>query len=349
MERSFHGKKYCILGLGHPLLDIQANVSDKLLKKYGVQANGATLSGPDQKGLYEDLLANYDLTYVAGGSAQNTMRMLQWLLQDSGRICCSYLGCVGDDKSGEILLQNMEAAGVQTVYEVSDTLPTGVCLVLVSGPNRSLVTSLGAAAVFSSDFLREKPAWDMVEEASMYYFLGYFLVSSMDSVMAIAEHAVARRKVVCFNLGAPYVSRMFTERVDKILPYTDLVIGTGDEALAFAEAHQLKDRSLGAVAKFFAGYGWVGRPRHRLVIITQGPDPILLVSSEDMLTRTIPVDPIPPENTVDTNGAGDAFAAGFISEFIACGSIDDAIEAGKKAAAYIIGKSGFSLGPRTEY
>nr|VZI37634.1 unnamed protein product [Spirometra erinaceieuropaei] len=171
MERSFHGKKYCILGLGHPLLDIQANVSGKLLKKYGVQANGATLSGPDQKGLYEDLLANYDLTYVAGGSAQNTMRMLQWLLQDSGRICCSYLGCVGDDKSGEILLQNMEAAGVQTVYEVSDTLPTGVCLVLVSGSNRSLVTSLGAAAVFSSDFLREKPAWDMVEQASMYYFL----------------------------------------------------------------------------------------------------------------------------------------------------------------------------------
>nr|VZI37636.1 unnamed protein product [Spirometra erinaceieuropaei] len=178
---------------------------------------------------------------------------------------------------------------------------------------------------------------------------GYSLVTSADSVMAIAEHAVARHKVMCLNLGAPYVCRLFTDRVDKLLPYMDLVIGAGDEALAFAEAHQLKDRSLGAVAKFFAAYGWVGRPRHRLVIITQGPDPILLVSSEDMLIRTIPVDPIPPENTIDTNGAGDAFAAGFLSEFIACGSIDDAVEAGKKAAAYIIGKSGFSLGPRTEY
>ncbi|VDN11427.1 unnamed protein product [Dibothriocephalus latus] len=349
MESSYHGKKYCILGLGHPLLDIQADVNEKFLKKYGVQANGATLSGPGQKGLYEDLLANFDLTYVAGGSAQNTMRMIQWLLQDPKRISCSYLGCVGNDKSGEILLQNMEATGVQTVYEVSDTLPTGVCLVLVSGANRSLVTSLGAAAVFSSEFLREKPAWDMVEEASMYYFMGYFLVSSMDSVMAVMEHAVARRKAVCFNLGAPYVCQCFTERVDKILPYTDFVIGTGDEALAFAEAHHMKHPSLAAVAKFFAGYGWVGRPRHRLVIITQGPDPIFLVSSEDMLVRTIPVDPIPPENTVDTNGAGDAFAAGFISKFITCGSVDEAIEAGKKAAAYILGKSGFSLGPRTEY
>ncbi|VDM00141.1 unnamed protein product [Schistocephalus solidus] len=349
MEMSFHGKKYCILGLGHPLLDIQAKVSEKLLKKYVVKANGATLSGPGQIGLYEDLLANFNLTYVAGGSAQNTMRMIQWLLQDSKTISCSYLGCVGNDKSGEILLQNMEETGVQAVYEVSNALPTGVCLVLVSGSNRSLVTSLGAAAVFSLDFLREKPAWGMVKEASMYYFLGYFLVSSMDSVMAIVEHAVARRKVVCFNLGAPYVCRLFTERVDRILPYTDLVIGTGDEALAFAEAHQMKDRSLTAVAKFIAGYGWVGRPRHRLVIITQGPDPILLVSSENMLVHTIPVDPIPPENTVDTNGAGDAFAAGFISEFITSGSVEDATLAGKKAAAYILGKSGFSLGPRTEY
>ncbi|VDK41337.1 unnamed protein product, partial [Dibothriocephalus latus] len=123
MDRSFPGKKYCILGLGHPLQDIQANVNEKLLKRYGLRANGAKLSGPGQKGLHEDLLANFDLTYVAGGSAQNTMRMIQWLLQDPKMISCSYLGCVGNDKSGELLLQIMEATGVQTVYEVSDTLP----------------------------------------------------------------------------------------------------------------------------------------------------------------------------------------------------------------------------------
>ncbi|VDN38016.1 unnamed protein product, partial [Dibothriocephalus latus] len=82
-------------------------------------------------------------------------------------------------------------------------------------------------------------------------------------MMTIAEHAVTRRKFVCLNLGACFICRLFSERIARLLPYVDLLLGTGDEALAFAKAHDKKDCSLAAVAKFFAGYGWVGRPRHR--------------------------------------------------------------------------------------
>ncbi len=161
-----------ILALGHPLLDVQATVNEAFLRKYSVKANGATLIGPQQNGLHEDLLKNFDLSFVPGGSAQNTIRMIQWILSPSSNSStCAYLGCVGNDKSGEILLREMEDSGVQTVYEVSQTHSTGICFVLLTGSHRSLITSLGAAAVFSAEFLKSKVAWDMVKAASVYYIM----------------------------------------------------------------------------------------------------------------------------------------------------------------------------------
>lgn len=161
-----------LMALGHPLLDIQANVCERFLRKYGVEANGATLKGPKQEGLYEELLReNYKLTCVPGGAAQNTVKMIQWIHQDSGKIQCTYLGCIGADTTGEILIKSMRETGVQSLYEVTDKLGTGVCFVLINGPHRSLVTSLGAAAALSTNFLRQQRAWEMVKAAQIYYII----------------------------------------------------------------------------------------------------------------------------------------------------------------------------------
>ncbi|VDM01668.1 unnamed protein product [Schistocephalus solidus] len=125
-----------------------------MLKKYVVKANGATLSGPGQIGLHD-----FDLTYVAGTSAQNTLRMIQWLLQDSKTISCSYLGCVGgNDKSCEILLQNIEETGVQTVYEVSDRGDLDVLLSRSAGGGFKFTTIISAYAppMKSSDAEKDK-------------------------------------------------------------------------------------------------------------------------------------------------------------------------------------------------
>lgn len=167
--------------------------------------------------------------------------------------------------------------------------------------------------------------------------------------MIVCEHAASLSKAVCFSLGAPFVSALFTDSVDKIIPYTDFVFGTGDEALAYAEARGLKDRSVEAVAKHFASVPWKGKQRNRLIVFTQGSGNIIVVSSEDMHVRTFEVTPLPIDEIVDTNGAGDGFAAGFLANYLVSGCVVDAIEAGKKAACYIIKQSGFSLGPREEY
>ena len=66
-----------LLGIGNPLLDISATVDEAFLAKYGMKANDAILADENHKNIYKDLTEHYDVEYIAGGSAQNTMRVAQ--------------------------------------------------------------------------------------------------------------------------------------------------------------------------------------------------------------------------------------------------------------------------------
>lgn len=66
-----------LLGLGNPLLDISATVDASFLEKYNLKANNAILADEKHKDLYEDLIKNNKVDYIAGGSTQNTLRVAQ--------------------------------------------------------------------------------------------------------------------------------------------------------------------------------------------------------------------------------------------------------------------------------
>lgn len=78
--------------------------------------------------------------------------------------------------------------------------------------------------------------------------------------------------------------------------------------------------------------------RSRIVILTQGIHPVIVVKDGEI--TAYPVTPIPPEKLVDTNGAGDAFAGGFLSQFIQGKDLRTCIKCGIWAAAEIIQRSG---------
>ncbi|VDL61287.1 unnamed protein product [Hymenolepis diminuta] len=340
-----------IVALGHPLLDIHADVSDNFLKKFKVEPNNAILIGPEQQDLQEELLnGDHDLTFVAGGAAMNTVRMLQWLVNDPRKLQCYYLGSVGRDAGAKCLRELMEESGVITHFQVQEDSPTGICMALVNGCNRSLVTSLGAAADFTPEFLMEKKSWKMVESAKICYLNGYFVGISMNSVEILLKHIKSTNKVLCFNLASPFVSRLHFKKIDAVIPYADFVFGTRDEAQAFAEAKNLDDNTAVGTAKYFASLPRVlGSIRTRWIVFTNGPGSIMTISSKDLKIRNFTVDPLPSDEFVDTNGAGDGFAAGFLASYLVEKDLDKAIQSGKKAAAYIIRRSGFSLDDRYDF
>ena len=83
---------------------------------------------------YKELVDNYEIEYIAGGATQNSMRVLQWMVQMPK--VSSYFGCIGKDNYGDKLKEIAESAGVNVMYQVDESTPTGTCAALLSGKSR---------------------------------------------------------------------------------------------------------------------------------------------------------------------------------------------------------------------
>lgn len=104
-----------ILGMCNPLLDISAEVPMELLEKYDVKLNNAILAEEKHLPLYQELVDNYPVQYIAGGATQNSIRVAQWMLKVPG--ATSYFGAVGADQYGQTL--GMFAFSLLVFYDFS--------------------------------------------------------------------------------------------------------------------------------------------------------------------------------------------------------------------------------------
>ena len=103
-----------IYGMGNPLLDISADVPTEYLEKYGLKPNDAILADPKHLPIYQELVDQYEVEYIAGGATQNTIRVAQWMLQR--QFATSYIGCVGKDEFGIQLEKQATKNGVKYVF-----------------------------------------------------------------------------------------------------------------------------------------------------------------------------------------------------------------------------------------
>jgi len=126
----------------------------------------------------------------------------------------------------------------------------------------------------------------------------------------------------------------------KVVPYCDIIIGNDDEARAWASTKNLPaDTDVKAIAKALALEPKSNPSHPRYVIFTQGSKETILVSSaEPDSPKVYPVNKV--DNIVDTNGAGDAFAGGFLGAFVAGKSIDESVEAGHKLGSMCVQQIG---------
>ena len=116
----------------NPLLDISAKVSKGFLQKFKLNVNDQVLSQPHHKDLLNEMVRDYNVDYIAGGSGQNTCRAIQRLLP---KFTAIYVGSIGSDEYGRILKRKSEECGIRAEYQVSKK-PTGTCAVLITDKNR---------------------------------------------------------------------------------------------------------------------------------------------------------------------------------------------------------------------
>jgi adenosine kinase len=324
-----------IMGMGNPLLDISANVDQAFLDKYDVKLDSAILAEEKHQPLFKELIDNYNPKYIAGGATQNSIRVAQFMRMPPGST--AYMGCVGNDDYSRKLEECAASDGVLVHYMKDDTTPTGTCAALIKDGERALVTNLNAANNFNASHLETDKAKEIIASAQCYYIAGFFLTVSVESLVKVAEHALEHKKTFCLNLSAPFIVDFFGDQLGTAMPYADFLFGNESEAAAYGKKHSMGE-DLKEVALAVAALPKKDDSRPRTVVFTQGSESTIVACNGTV--TVYPVDPLPKDLLVDTNGAGDAFVGGFLSQLVKGKDLEACVKAGHWAAKYIIQTSG---------
>ncbi|BGP54720.1 hypothetical protein JCM8202_003225 [Rhodotorula sphaerocarpa] len=335
-----------VLAMGNPLLDMSVSEAPELLEKYGLKKNDAVLAEGKQKEIYADLQENYKVLYVAGGAAQNAARAAQYVLPTGST---AYLGAVGSDSLADQLRAANDREGLQSAYQVVTDKPTGACAVIITDHDRSLCTELGAAESFSPAHLDKPEIKDLITRAKSYYLGGFFLTHGLESALKLAKQASENNKPFAMNLSAPFIPQFFKAQVDELMPFVDVLIGNESEAEAYAASHEWDTKDMATIASKLAELPKQNAATPRLVIITQGPSSTVVACASPSALglsespKTYAVEKLASAQIVDTNGAGDAFAGGFLGARQLGKSIDEAIQVGHRMGAMCIQCNGPSF------
>lgn len=206
-----------------------------------------------------------------------------------------------------------------------------------------MVTDLAAANHYDISHLKSPSVWKLVEQAQAFYVGGYHLTVSPPAALALGAEAAKRNVPFVFGLGAPFIPLAFGEPLAQLLEYTDVVFQNETEAASWAEATGKAPKDdLKAIAKAMASLPKKNEKRARTVVITQGTDPTLVAEGPDAEVKEFTVHAIDGKEIVDTNGAGDAFAGGFLAGLVEGKDLKTCVDMGSWLAA----KSLRELGPQ---
>lgn len=333
------------MGMGNPLLDISAVVGQDLLDKYDVKLDSAILAEDKHQPLYKELVESHNPQFIAGGATQNSIRVAQWMMK-SAPGATAFMGCVGCDEYAKQLRDCATKDGVLVHYMEDPTTPTGTCAALIKDGERALVANLAAANNFKQSHLETEKAKEIVEAAKFYYIAGFFLTVSVESLVQVAEHAVSNSKTFCVNMSAPFIIDFFGDQLATAISYADFVFCNESEAAAYGKKNELGE-DLKQIALKVAALPKKSDTRSRTVIFTQGSESTIVACEGKVVEFA--VEPLEKDKLVDTNGAGDAFVGGFLSQLTAGKDMEACVKAGHWAARYIIQQSGTQLGEECDY
>jgi sugar/nucleoside kinase (ribokinase family) len=307
--------RYDVLGIGNAIVDVLARAEDDFLVRHGMRKGAMTLIDETRAtGIYD---AMGPAVEISGGSAANTIVGCASL---GGR--AAFVGKVKDDELGRVFAHDIRAAGVAfDTPPASDGPSTARCYVLVTADGeRTMNTYLGAA----QDLHPQDIDADAVAGAAITYLEGYLWdpKHAKDAFLKAAAAAHEAKRLVALTLSDAFC-------VDR---WRDEFLGLmrdGTVDLLFANEAEL--RSLYQTADFDSALAALRREA-RLAVVTRSEKGCVVVSRDQVLA--VPACRV--EHVVDTTGAGDLFAAGFLFGLAQGATHERAASLGALAAAEVI-------------
>jgi sugar/nucleoside kinase (ribokinase family) len=311
------GIKFDILGIGNAIVDVTAPVDNTFLSRHDMAKGTMILVDAERAdAVYAAMPSGAE---SSGGSAGNTCAVAAAL---GARV--AYLGKVADDQLGAVFRHDIRAAGVHfPSAPLIGGAPTARCLVLVTPDGqRTMNTYLGACVSFGEDDVDEA----LVADAAVTYLEGYLFdppaAQAAFRRAAAAAHAAGRQ--VALSLSDPFcVNRHRAAFRELVAGDVDILFANEAEITSLYEENTFeaaaeaarRDVALAALTRSEAGS-----------VILRG-------------TETVEV-PAEPTTVVDTTGAGDAYAAGFLAGLTAGRSLPVCGRMGSIAAAEVISHYG---------
>lgn len=310
--------QFDVVGLGNAIVDVLSHADDDFIVRHGLPKGGMTLVDRDAShALYDDM---GPATEMSGGSAANTMAGLASL---GGQP--AFFGRVCDDQLGRVFAHDIRAIGVN--YETppaANGAPTGRCLILVTpDAQRTMQTYLGSSAEFGPEDVNE----GVVRTAAVTYLEGYLFdpAPAKAAFRKAAEVAHEADRQVALTLSDSFcVARHRDEFRDLVDGHIDILFANEDEITALYETSDF-DSALKAV-----------RGKCDIAVLTRSEKGSVIVSGGEI--HEIGIEPV--DHVVDTTGAGDLYAAGFLFGLTHGHSLPDSGRIAAICAAEIISHMG---------
>ncbi len=309
--------RFDILGIGNAIVDVVAPVDDAFISRHDLKRGTMTLIDAERaKALYALMPPGSE---SSGGSVANSCAVAAAL---GARV--AYLGCVADDALGDVFQHDIAASGVHFPSErLRGGAPTARCLIQVTpDAQRTMNTYLGACVAFGEAQVDA----ELVAATSVSYLEGFLFdepaAQAAFRLAARLAHAAGRQ--VALTLSDPFcVDRHRAAFRELVAGDVDILFANEAEITSLYEENSFaaaaerarRDVALAALTRSEAGS-----------LLLRGPETVTVAAE--------------PARVVDTTGAGDAYAAGFLAAFTAGRSLAGCGRLGSIAAAEVIGHFG---------
>jgi sugar/nucleoside kinase (ribokinase family) len=299
-----------VLGIGNALVDVMTLIdNDKILENFSLPKGSMQLVDGEKSSMIKSGTVHFKRNMVSGGSAANTIHGLAMLGIDTG-----FIGSIGKDDTGDFFENDMKRAGVRTFLTRRNSV-TGTAVALISpGSERTFATHLGAAVELAAGDLNPKDfnGYDIL------YLEGYLIINK-----ALVERTCILAKnnnmKIALDLSSYNVVDAKLEDFKEIIEkYVDIVFANEEEAKSFTG--KAPEEALDIISESC-----------EIAVIKVGKDGSLVKRGDEIIKiGTIPV------QCVDTTGAGDLYASGFLYGYAKGLSLDKCGLSGSVLAGHVI-------------
>ena len=314
--------RFDVVGLGNAIVDIIASVEDAFLDRFNIRRNGMTLIDEARADVLT--LAADGARQLSGGSGANT---IAGIASFGGQ--AAYIGKVADDPLGEVFRRDMNAIGVPfETPPLKNGLATARSIIFVTPDGaRSMNTFLGASTLFAAEDVDA----DTVRAGGILYLEGYLFDrdEAKTAFVRASEIAKAAGRRVALTLSDSFCVERHRESVLHLIRnHVDILFANEAELLSLYQESDFEQ----ATERL--------RKDAAIAAVTRSEKGSVVVSAEGIVTAKAE----PVAKVVDTTGAGDQYAAGFLFGIARGLDLATCARLGHIAAAEVISH----YGPRPE-